>query len=226
MSATGENIAHDSSVEGAHRGLMRSPRHRANILSRECDRVGIGIVSHGRMLLVTQNFRRAIKSVDPDAAAREILSSLNAAGRRKGLPDLTVRRDLTAIAREVAERSDRDQWLLSRLPGELLSSRGVPYRQFFSYVILDRSVQPAGAIREVSRHPLDSVGIGVVVNRSQEKGLGMLWMVVLLALSSRAARLHGRGLLGKPECRMRTDPLTGLTRNDPSCLTTRRARSR
>lgn len=53
----GENLAYAPTVEVAHAGLMNSPGHRANILSREFRRAGIGVVSsglYGRMF--TQNF--------------------------------------------------------------------------------------------------------------------------------------------------------------------------
>lgn len=40
----GENIAYAPTVDIAERGLMRSPGHRANILSSEFTRIGIGII--------------------------------------------------------------------------------------------------------------------------------------------------------------------------------------
>ncbi|MDI3339512.1 MAG: CvpA family protein [Sphaerobacter sp.] len=41
----GENLAYAPTVAIAHRGLMQSPGHRANILSPEFTRVGIGVIS-------------------------------------------------------------------------------------------------------------------------------------------------------------------------------------
>jgi uncharacterized protein YkwD len=57
-SAAGENLAFAPDVLTAHRGLMNSPGHRANILSPDFGQVGIGIVRsryHG--LMVVQVFR-------------------------------------------------------------------------------------------------------------------------------------------------------------------------
>lgn len=42
--AMGENLSYAPSVEVAERGLMRSPGHRANILSPDFSKVGIGVV--------------------------------------------------------------------------------------------------------------------------------------------------------------------------------------
>lgn len=56
--AAGENLALARSLPMAHKGLMDSPGHRANILRPAFGRVGIGIVDGGRYgLMVTQNFR-------------------------------------------------------------------------------------------------------------------------------------------------------------------------
>jgi uncharacterized protein YkwD/uncharacterized membrane protein required for colicin V production len=53
----GENLAYAQSVTVAHRGLMSSEGHRANLLSPEFTRIGIGVISagaYGRMF--TQMF--------------------------------------------------------------------------------------------------------------------------------------------------------------------------
>ena len=54
----GENLALAPTLQIAHRGLMNSPGHRANILRPEFGRLGIGILDGGRYgLMITQNFR-------------------------------------------------------------------------------------------------------------------------------------------------------------------------
>lgn len=45
--AAGENLAYAPNVEVAHSGLMNSPGHRANILSSDFGKVGIGIIDGG-----------------------------------------------------------------------------------------------------------------------------------------------------------------------------------
>lgn len=53
----GENIAGNQTVEAAHRALMNSSGHRANILNRSFKKIGIGIIKGGRYgLMVTQQF--------------------------------------------------------------------------------------------------------------------------------------------------------------------------
>ncbi len=52
-----ENVAFAPSVVSAHRGLLDSPSHRRNLLSKDFRRVGIGIVDGGIWgIMVTQDF--------------------------------------------------------------------------------------------------------------------------------------------------------------------------
>jgi uncharacterized protein YkwD len=44
----GENVAHAASVALAHRALWASPSHRTNLLRREFERVGVGVVRDGQ----------------------------------------------------------------------------------------------------------------------------------------------------------------------------------
>jgi len=53
----GENLAGHQTVEGAHKGLMNSPGHRANILNKNFTHIGIGIINGGKYgKMFTQHF--------------------------------------------------------------------------------------------------------------------------------------------------------------------------
>lgn len=54
--AAGENIALNSSVKGAHDAFMNSAGHRANILSNNFGKIGLGFYQEGNSLYVTQWF--------------------------------------------------------------------------------------------------------------------------------------------------------------------------
>lgn len=80
--AAGENIALNGEVASAHQSLLGSAAHRDNILSPDVTHLGVGIVSNGRTLLVTQLFVRPgarftarIPTIDPlvaEAAPSEV----------------------------------------------------------------------------------------------------------------------------------------------------------
>lgn len=54
----GENLAHSSNLLSAHKGLMKSPGHRANILNPAFGKIGISILDGGaKGLMIVQEFR-------------------------------------------------------------------------------------------------------------------------------------------------------------------------
>ena len=54
----GENVGYAGSLQEVHNLLMNSSSHRANILSRGFDRVGVGVVRGNGLVWVTEIFAR------------------------------------------------------------------------------------------------------------------------------------------------------------------------
>ena len=54
--AVGENVGYAPSVSECHRGLMNSLHHRENILDRDFNLVGFGVVHSGNEVWVTEDF--------------------------------------------------------------------------------------------------------------------------------------------------------------------------
>ncbi len=55
--ALAENVALNTSVDGAHQALMNSSGHRANILSATYTKIGVGVVNSGGQIWVVEEFR-------------------------------------------------------------------------------------------------------------------------------------------------------------------------
>lgn len=73
MTFVAENIARSSTIADAQEGLMRSPGHRAAILSTDPTRVGVGIVTStqpetGVVYFITQVFARPVPGTTRSAA--------------------------------------------------------------------------------------------------------------------------------------------------------------
>ena len=64
----GENVAYDGSIDAAHRALMASPPHRANILDARFTVIGIGAEQRDRTWWVTEDFVQPV-AVAPASAA-------------------------------------------------------------------------------------------------------------------------------------------------------------
>jgi uncharacterized protein YkwD len=54
-----ENVIQGPSPEFIHEQFMKSPPHRANILDRDMDSVGIGVVEQGGQLFAVEDFSQA-----------------------------------------------------------------------------------------------------------------------------------------------------------------------
>ena len=81
--ALGENVAMNGSVEDAHRRLMASPGHRANILNAAFDAVGISVVrSAAGALFITQDFVDSRVAPKAKAKAKRVPNRRPAAPRR------------------------------------------------------------------------------------------------------------------------------------------------
>jgi uncharacterized protein YkwD len=54
-----ENVFQGPSTEFIHTGFMRSPPHRANILDRDMDSIGVGVVERDRQFFAVEDFSQA-----------------------------------------------------------------------------------------------------------------------------------------------------------------------
>jgi uncharacterized protein YkwD len=95
--ASGENVARNTSLTGAQAALMASPGHRASIVDARFTHAAVGAVRGAGAWFVTQLFARPVAPLpaDPGAAIADRIAGARAA---RGLPALALRADLTAIA--------------------------------------------------------------------------------------------------------------------------------
>jgi uncharacterized protein YkwD len=54
-----ENVIQGPSPEFIHEQFMKSPPHRANILDRDMDSIGVGVVEQGGQLFAVEDFSQA-----------------------------------------------------------------------------------------------------------------------------------------------------------------------
>lgn len=98
-----ENVARALSPKDAHRGLMRSPGHRINILNPDVTHVGVGVArldaEESTDLLVTEVFLRVPAPRDLSAVEEQVGRIL----RRKAGKGTEVDENLSAAAAEMAE---------------------------------------------------------------------------------------------------------------------------
>ena len=105
FSLIAENVAEGPTVLGLHTQWMNSPPHRANLLDREVNAVGIAVVQSGGQLFAVEDFSAAVALLGLDAQELEVSSQLAARGVR--LLNATDDARKTCADRIVAGREQR-----------------------------------------------------------------------------------------------------------------------
>jgi hypothetical protein len=88
---SGENVAFDADAPRAHRSLMNSPPHRANILRPQFSTIGIGVVRSGNQIYVTEDFAHRLQELSPSQAEADIVRSFAVLRRSSGLAPVPLR---------------------------------------------------------------------------------------------------------------------------------------
>jgi hypothetical protein len=174
-SAAAENVAYDRDVERTHEGLMKSPGHRANILSPELTAVGIGLVrdSDGSSIYVAQDFATPIESLSDEEAGRRVRQAVSAARQTAGRDPAEEDRSLSRLLETSLDRlvkSDSVKVDASILPGP---------GWVVAYTTPEPSQLPAEAKKRLGRGgPLRAFGVATVFARSPSYPFGTYWVVL------------------------------------------------
>jgi uncharacterized protein YkwD len=103
-----ENLADAPDVRTAEDGLLKSPKHYANITSTDVTHIGIGIVQGGvddpDNILITQDFAHLWTPESADAARGRIVRIVNSARARLGLRALAPGGPMDSLAAEQTRR--------------------------------------------------------------------------------------------------------------------------
>ena len=176
-----ENVARAYGIGEAEEGLMNSPGHRANILSKDATHMAIGVVlgedvAGRRELFVTQLFIRRTARIDRRAVGDQVRERVQARGLEED-PRLSV------VAQELAEgiaagSSPNDA---SVVANRRLSGMNLPYARVTTLVttVADLAAfKPKDSIRDAS---IRVFGAGIAQGDHEVMGEGAIHIVLLLA---------------------------------------------
>ncbi|MBC7172111.1 MAG: hypothetical protein H5U40_06790, partial [Polyangiaceae bacterium] len=184
-----ENVGRGPSAVDVHRGFMASPGHRGNLLNEGATHIGVGVVArpHGERIdyIVTVMFISVAAEIDPDRAADELLTAINAARRARNVPPIEAEPNLAAPARRAAGRFFEEPTSTQR---ELVDSataevRGLslPYLRTGGVMALATEVTEAAELESLLEPNLRYVGIGVAQGTRPGRPPNSLAIVVLMA---------------------------------------------
>ncbi|HET9480607.1 MAG TPA: CAP domain-containing protein [Candidatus Polarisedimenticolia bacterium] len=167
-----ENVAFAENVQSAHRGLMRSPGHRKNILDGKLTHVGLAVLSDvSGWVYVVQDFAALL----PDLDDRQVVESVRQAiGRARKGAAITEDRELSRkLAAELAGLMKADS---VKADARLLRGTG----WISCYTTMDPDELPAEAARRA--RGARGFALAAAFGRTPSNRLGAWW--VLLALEN------------------------------------------
>jgi hypothetical protein len=172
-SAAAENVALDSDVAHAHRGLMNSPGHRANILNPELTAIGIGIVKSpdGAMYLV-EDFATSLARITDEEAAARVRAAVATARRRAKSAPLEEDREVSGRLAAVVDRLAAADSVHADTAG------GFSEGWVFTYTSMDPSTLPRDAASKVAK--ARGYALAVSFRKSRSYPFGTWWIVLAL----------------------------------------------
>jgi Cysteine-rich secretory protein family len=173
FSVSGENVAVAADAGRAHTALMHSPPHRANILDREYDSVGIGVVGTERGIYVTQDFARLLPSASVEDVEEQVALHLNRCRSAAGAPSLR-RVQAPELRRRACEMAARDQ--LNPRAGMLPRASGS-----VAFTAIDLTQIPE-SLHNLRSHPASAFSVGACYQSSATYENPVFWVLVVTYL--------------------------------------------
>ncbi|MGA8272493.1 MAG: CAP domain-containing protein [Candidatus Sulfotelmatobacter sp.] len=169
----GENVAFDFDAVQAHKHLMLSPPHRANLLNPAYNVIGLGVVRDGDRLYVVQDFGHALPSYSAAEVKDRIAATVAQARHQANQPDL-ARRDLSNADDLACSMAHEDK--LSTSSVHQLAQRYT----VLSYTSLHPEALPANAGHMFTGRNLTTFSVGVCYARTETYPTGVYWVVLSL----------------------------------------------
>jgi uncharacterized protein YkwD len=175
--ASGENVAVAGDAARAHSALMHSPGHRANILDRDFDSVGIGVVRTERGIFVTQDFSRLLPSASVEDVEQQVALHLNRGRSAAGAP--TLRRvQVPELRRKACEMAAHDQ--LNPRAGMLLDT-SPRVNGSIAFTAIDLTQIPE-SLHSLRSRPASAFSVGACYQSSATYENPVFWVLVVTYL--------------------------------------------
>lgn len=185
----GENIVVESQIEAAHRQLMSSPGHRANILRADSTHVGIGVYYAKGQYYIAQVFQSRPPSQDIRLLKERLGNWLDSyrADQRLGilLQDDRLQRVNQDYTLQMAQKDHLD-YQGTRSLGALYMEQGGHYQQMNTIVLTARNFEDITRklekyARLLADERWERYGLGIVQANSKTQGHNLLWVTLGLA---------------------------------------------
>jgi uncharacterized protein YkwD len=169
LNRAGENVAVAPNAEEAHAGLMSSPPHRDNLLSRSFNVAGFGVFRSGRWLYVTQDFGSSSPAYSVQQAQELVSTSVEQLRAQARMPRL----------RRVENRYAQTS-ACSMAQADSLSGAEPPSGAYMlRYTSMQPETLPANVSKIISQRGLRTYSAGTCYARTQKYPNGAYWVVLV-----------------------------------------------
>jgi hypothetical protein len=167
-----ENVAFATYGEDIHHGLMRSLEHRANILSKKPNALGIGVVKVEDGYYAVQDFANTTSADEPTLAEKRFVVAFNGIRKeqRKTPAQITSTESLRTYSCEMAQK-------------DAVSVKSVPIPPGFQRSIGYTAVEPEelpDPVKDIASEPLIvNLQMGSCYKATRQYPGGVYWFVIV-----------------------------------------------
>jgi uncharacterized protein YkwD len=167
FNAVAENVAEAPDVDTAHKALMKSPGHRANILHQDYNAIGISIVERDHVLFVTQDFAHTLASYTEKQFRESLIANFNQARRARRLSPVDVITD-SRLRKAACSQDMHTDKMVQNMPG-------------VSGLLVFSSPEPGALPSDMRKYASDKalqrMNIGVCLQTGGATGFSKFWVV-------------------------------------------------
>jgi uncharacterized protein YkwD len=169
LERAGENVAVAPTADDAHRALMASPPHRDNLLNKDFNVAGIGVVRKGAEIYVAQDFgvSQATYSLKQ---AEELVAA--------GVDELRAQSNMPRLER-VSNRGIETSACAMAQADSLNATRPPPGATMLRYTSMKPESLPANISKVIAQRGLRTYSAGICYARTGKYPNGAYWVVMV-----------------------------------------------
>ena len=169
LERAGENVAVAPTTDDAHRALMSSPPHRDNLLNKDFNVAGIGVVRKGAQIFVAQDFGVSLARYSVKQA-EELLAA--------GVAELRAQSNMPRLER-VSNRGIESSACAMAQADSLNLTRPPPGAYMLRYTSMTPASLPANISKVIAQRGLRTYSTGICYARTEKYPNGAYWVVMV-----------------------------------------------
>src|SRR5215471_17746483 len=156
LERAGENVAVAPTADDAHRALMSSPPHRDNLLNKDFNVAGIGVVRKGAQIYVAQDFGASLATYSVKQAEELVSASVEQLRAQSNMPRLE----------RVSNRGMETSACAMAQADSLNATSPPPGAYMLRYTSLTPAALPAGISKVIAQRGLHTYSAGTCYART------------------------------------------------------------